>query len=103
MEIICPNGLKGGVRPGLGNSVIRLGLKAQRGRDTTDPYNARSPTKEKEMKNIKKKKWELMKKKTNKQDNSSKSGIHGFPVGLYHSVGVGRHISGDSFGNSPIT
>ena len=45
MEIICPNGLKGGVRPGLGNSVIRLWLKAQRGRDTTGPYNAHSPNK----------------------------------------------------------
>ena len=38
MEIICPNGLKGGVRPGLGDGVIRLGLKPQRGRDTIGPY-----------------------------------------------------------------
>ena len=38
MEIICPNGLEGGVRPGLGDGVIRLGLKPQRGRDTTSPY-----------------------------------------------------------------
>ena len=38
MEINCPNGLEGGVRPGLGDGVIRLGLKPQRGRDTTSPY-----------------------------------------------------------------
>ena len=31
MEIICPNGLKGGVRPGLGNDAIRLGPKAKKG------------------------------------------------------------------------
>ena len=28
MEIICPNGLKGGVRPRLGDDAIRLGPKA---------------------------------------------------------------------------
>ena len=41
-EIICPNGLKGGVRPGLEDGVghvIRLWLKAQRDRDTTGPYS----------------------------------------------------------------
>ena len=38
MEIICPNGLEGDVRPGLGDDVIRLGLKPQRGRDTIGPY-----------------------------------------------------------------
>ena len=31
MEIICPNGLKGGVRLGLGNDAIRLGPKAKKG------------------------------------------------------------------------
>ena len=56
MEIIFPNGLKGGVRPGLGDSVIRLGLKAQRGRDTTGLYNAHSPNKGKRNKKYKEKK-----------------------------------------------
>ena len=56
MEIICPNGLKGGVRPGLGDSVIRLGLKAQRGRDTTGLYNANSPNKGKRNEKYKEKK-----------------------------------------------
>ena len=31
MEIICPNGLKGGVRPGLGDDAIRLGPNAKKG------------------------------------------------------------------------
>ena len=31
--------LKGGVRPGLGDGVIRLGPKAQRGQDTIGSYN----------------------------------------------------------------
>ena len=31
--------LKDGVRPGLGDSVIRLGPKAQRGQDTIGSYN----------------------------------------------------------------
>ena len=31
MEIICPNGLKGDVSPGLGDDAIRLGPKAQKG------------------------------------------------------------------------
>ena len=82
MEIICPNGLKGDVRPGLSDNVIRLGLKAQRGRDTTGPYNAHSPNKGKRNEKYKEKKWELMKKRTNNQDYSSRSGIHGFPTGL---------------------
>ena len=56
MEIICPNGLKGGVRPGLGDSVIRLGLKAQRGRDTTGLYNANSPNNGKRNEKYKEKK-----------------------------------------------
>ena len=38
MGIICPNGLKGGVRPRLGDGVIRLRPKTQRGWDTTSPY-----------------------------------------------------------------
>ena len=103
MEIICPNGLKGGVRLGLGDSVIRLGLKAQRVGIPLACTTQIPQTKEKETKNIKKKKRELMKKRTNKQDYSNRSGIHGFPTGLCPSVGVGGHISGDSFGNSPIT
>ena len=31
IEIICPNGLKGDVSPGLGDEAIRLGPKAQKG------------------------------------------------------------------------
>ena len=31
MEIICPNGLKDDVSPGLGDDAIRLGPKAQKG------------------------------------------------------------------------
>ena len=65
--------------------------------------DAHSPNKGKETKNRKKKKWELMKKRTNKQDYSSRSGIHGFPARLCPSVGVGGHISDGGFGNSPIT